>query len=229
MQSTRTEFAGVVPEALGFLLQLGDSALPTGAFSHSFGMESYIADGTVHDEDTLAVLLGAYLDTQLLRTDALAMRQAVRGEVPPGELDALLDVAIVPAQVRTASLKMGAQLNRLVAQMLPGVGLGTPGGPAPRHFCLVFALAADTAGAALPEILHAYLRSSVASLVQNAVRAVPLGQMAGVRVLTRLRPAIRDAADAALSLPPEDFGAAAPGLEIAQMRHETLHARMFMS
>jgi urease accessory protein len=30
-------------------------------------------------------------------------------------------------------------------------------------------------------------------------------------------------------LTPEDLGAVVPGLEIAQMRHERLHVRLFMS
>jgi urease accessory protein len=77
--------------------------------------------------------------------------------------------------------------------------------------------------------LESYLAGAAAALVQNAVRAVPLGQMAGQRLLGRLRPAIAAAAARVLELPAEDFGAAAPGLEVAQMRHEHLRARMFMS
>ena len=80
-----------------------------------------------------------------------------------------------------------------------------------------------------PEALAAYLFATVTSLTQNAVRAIPLGQNAGQRLL---RKAARDVAAAvarAGSLDLSDFGAVSPGLEISQMRHERQRARMFMS
>jgi urease accessory protein len=155
------------------------------------------------------------------------MRWAFEGAHTVGELDALLDAAVVPVQVRTASSKMGRQLARIVAELLPSA-VPPPGGW-PRHYCLVFALAGQTAGIPLLPLLQTYLMGSVTSLVQNAVRAVPLGQLAGQRVLAGLRGPVSAAALRVLELRDDDFGAAAPGLEIAQMRHEHLRARMFMS
>ncbi|REE04195.1 urease accessory protein UreF [Citricoccus muralis] len=213
------------PGHLAILLQLGDGALPTGAFSHSFGLESYLAAGTVTDEAGVESWLRGYLETQLCTTDALAMRMAATGEMPVAETDALLDAAVVPSQVHKASLTMGSQLAKLVPSALPEAGPG----PWPRHYCLVFVLAAVRCGVPLGLALHAYLAGAVSSLVQNAVRAVPLGQTAGQRILGRLRPLITESAEYALHRPVEDFGSTAPGLEIAQMRHEHLRARMFMS
>lgn len=213
------------PGHLAILLQLGDGALPTGAFSHSFGLESYLAEGTVADEAGVAVWLRGYLDTQLCTTDALAMRMATTGELPVGEVDAMLNAAVVPSQIRRASLTMGTQLAKLVPAALPEAGPG----PWPRHYCLVFVLAATRCGIPLGMVLHAYLAGTVSSLVQNAVRAVPLGQMAGQRIISGLRPAVVEATGRAMLLPQEDFGATAPGLEVAQMQHEHLRARMFMS
>lgn len=212
---------------LNLLLQLGDSALPTGAFSHSYGLESYLADGTISGEEELHQWLLTYLHTQLTCTDALAMRWMYEGDSSPAELDALLDAAVVPLQIRAASHKMGRQLARLVPELLPSSG--TPTGGWPRHYCLVFALAGQAGGVPLMPLLQTYLMGSVTSLVQNAVRAVPLGQLAGQRVLAALREPVRAAARRALELNEDDFGTTAPGLEIAQMRHEHLRARMFMS
>lgn len=212
---------------LNLLLQLGDSALPTGAFSHSYGLESYLADGTIGGEEELRQWLLAYLHTQLTCTDALAMRWVYEGRSASGELDVLLDAAVVPVQVRAASHKMGRQLARIVPELLPSAA--APQGGWPRHYCLVFALAGQAAGIALLPLLQTYLMGSVTSLVQNAVRGVPLGQLAGQRVLAGLRAPVSVAARRALELGDDDFGTTAPGLEIAQMRHEHLRARMFMS
>lgn len=207
------------------LLQLADTGLPTGGFAHSFGLESYLAAETVTDEQGVEDWLRAHLQTQLACTDALAIRAAVTGELQVREVDALLDAAVVPAQVRRASRTMGTQLAKLLPAALPEAGEG----PWPRHHPLVFGLAATRCGVPLTATIHAYLTGSVASLVQNAVRAVPLGQQAGQRILGRLRPDIAATALEVLDRPWADFGAVGPALEIAQMRHEHLRARMFMS
>lgn len=229
----RTDIPEAAPAAeksladVSLLLQLGDSALPTGAFSHSYGLESYLADGRISGEEELHQWLLAYLQTQLTCTDALAMRWMYEGRRSAAELDALLDAVVVPVQVRGASHKMGRQLARIVPEILPPSAM--PSGEWPRHYCLVFALAGQAGGLALLPLLQTYLMSSVTSLVQNAVRAVPLGQLAGQRVLAALRTPVGAAARCVLELNEDDFGTTAPGLEIAQMRHEHLRARMFMS
>ena len=55
-------------------MQLTDSALPTGAFSHSLGFESYIEAGIIHDEASFAAWLHMFCTQQLTFTDALAIR-----------------------------------------------------------------------------------------------------------------------------------------------------------
>ena len=56
------------------LFQLCDSNFPTGAFSHSYGLESYIQENLVHDQDTFAQWLHVYLNEQLIYSDGLASR-----------------------------------------------------------------------------------------------------------------------------------------------------------
>ena len=55
-------------------MQLTDSALPTGAFSHSLGFESYIEAGIIHDEASFAAWVHMFCTQQLTFTDALAIR-----------------------------------------------------------------------------------------------------------------------------------------------------------
>ena len=44
------------------LFQLCDTNLPTGGFSHSFGLETYIQEGQVHDQATFAKWLQCLLE-----------------------------------------------------------------------------------------------------------------------------------------------------------------------
>ena len=78
-------------------------------------------------------------------------------------------------------------------------------------------------------VTAAHLQSSVVSLTQNAVRAIPLGQDAGQRAIASVREDVRAAVRRIGGLDEMDLGAAAPGIEISQMRHERQRARMFMS
>lgn len=230
MLNTATDFGMSYQLALQ---QLTDSALPTGAFAHSLGFETYIDRGLVHDEDSFGVWLGAFISQQLTYSDGLAIRFLYEG-VALGELDALLSAQLLPRQLREASTKMGARLLEIGSEVFPSpelreyrelVGAGRAAG----HQPLAFAVVARSLGVPLPEALAAYLFATVTSLTQNAVRAVPLGQNAGQRLLRAAADGVAAAVERIGRLAPDDFGAVSPGLEISQMRHERQRARMFMS
>ncbi|MGN7251169.1 urease accessory protein UreF [Arthrobacter sp. SAFR-014] len=215
------------------LRQLTDSALPTGAFAHSLGFETYIERGVVRDEESFGVWLAAFLGQQLTYSDALAIRFLYEG-VPVGELDGLLTAQLLPRQVREASVKMGGRLIEIGAEVFSSGELDAyralvSGGRAAGHQPLAFAVVARSLGVPQAEATGAYLFAAVTSLTQNAVRAIPLGQAAGQRVLRNAHDGVAAAVERAARLTPDDFGAVSPGLEISQMRHERQRARMFMS
>jgi urease accessory protein len=215
------------------LQQLTDSALPTGAFAHSLGFETYIDRGLVHDEESFGAWLAAFVGQQLTYSDGLAMRFLYEG-ADVGDLDALLTAQILPRQVREASTKMGTRLLDIGAEVflspaLEEYRLLVGQGGAAGHQPLAFAVVARSLGVPLAEALAAYLFAAVTSLTQNAVRAIPLGQNAGQRVLRKASDDVAAAVGRVSRLTLDDFGAVSPGLEISQMRHERQRARMFMS
>ncbi|MFP3463158.1 urease accessory protein UreF [Arthrobacter globiformis] len=227
MLNTRTDSYQL---ALG---QLTDSSLPTGAFAHSLGFETYIERGIVLDEGSFGVWLAAFLGQQLTYSDALAIRLLYEG-VPVLELDGLLTAQLLPRQVREASVKMGGRLLEIGAEVFPSEELDAyramvSGRRAAGHQPLAFAVVARSLGVPQEEAIAAYLFAAVTSLTQNAVRAIPLGQAAAQRLLRNAHDAVAAAVERAARLTPDDFGAVSPGLEISQMRHERQRARMFMS
>ena len=224
------------PSVSGYQLalqQLVDSALPTGAFAHSLGFETYVDAGVVRDEAGFGAWLGAFIGQQLTYSDGLAIRFLYEGW-DVGELDELLSASLLPRQVREASLKMGGRLLEIGAEVYPSPELElyrdlVATGRAAGHQPLAFAVVARSLGVPLPEALAAYLFATVTSLTQNAVRAIPLGQNAGQRLLRHAADGVAAAIERVSHLTPDDFGAVTPGLEISQMRHERQRARMFMS
>ena len=240
------------------LAQLCDSALPTGAFSHSFGLETYICEGVVDGEASFVSWLRALVSTQLTFSEGLGLRLAFEAVAADdweaiAHLDALLVAQAVPIQVRRAGVTMGRRMltiarlalegtdgGRLLSRYAALIDTGVTGnagdtggtkgsGGCRSHPAIVLAIAGYALEAPPAAVTAAYLQSSVISLTQNAVRAIPLGQDAGQRAIASVRGDVRAAVRRIGDLDETDLGATAPGIEISQMRHERQRARMFMS
>lgn len=224
------------PSYLLPLLQLSDSALPTGAFSHSLGMESHLHLELIHDESSYANWLTQFIRVQLVHSDGLAIRFACEAESQAElfRVDRELHAAALPREIREAGVKMGARMLNIAGSVFPcdelaAYATAVSEGECAGHPALAFAIAGKNLGVPLEELLTSYLFSTVTALTQNAIRGIPLGQGAGQRVLAAAHQEVRDGVALIKTLGREDFGVTAPGLEIAQMQHERQRARMFMS
>ena len=94
---------------------------------------------------------------------------------------------------------------------------------------IAFGLVLGAAGVEEYTAVEAYLMQLATSMVQNAIRAIPLGQDAGQRLLVGVYDWVSRYAAVTMEHTIHDLGVAAPDMEIAQMEHEFLHSRMFMS
>lgn len=217
-------------------MQLTDSALPTGAFSHSMGFESYMHTEHICDEASFSQWMEMFVQTQLTFTDALAIRlvwdcsefqQLLK-------IDNLVTAQSLPQQVRHASITQAKRLISIAEENYPlpeiqkySKALKT--GTAHGHPALVWSLVARQSGISKTEAIAQHLYATIISLTQNAVRAIPLGQSAGQRIIRAAQSWVTTAVEVVDGLDERDLGAVFPGLEIAQMRHERQRARLFMS
>lgn len=218
------------------LMQLADSALPTGAFSHSLGFEGYMEAGEIAGPEEFAAWLEMFVRAQLASTEAVIVREAYRVSSPEEvcDLDDLATAAALPAEVRRAGITMGTRLLHIAEQSDAGEWLSpyvraVREGRAYGHQSVAWGLVCRQLGIPEEEAVAAHLHATVIALTQNAVRGVPLGQDAGQRIIARARAWVETATAASAGLGREDIGAMPPGLEIAQMNHEVQRARMFMS
>jgi urease accessory protein len=221
------------------LLQLGDSNFPSGAFSHSFGLETYIQEGTVHNQASLFEWLRIYLEKQLAYTDGLAFRfvfdaleKSQTDEI--WLLDQKLFVQCMPKESRLANRRIGERLIKMGIDLYSPPFLGEylkkiQKKEAYGHPAIVFAIICHFLKIDKKQAITTFLYSTISTLVQNGVRGIPLGQTAGQRIMLELQPYLFKAGETVEYLNTDDFGAVAPGIEIAQMRHEQLHVRLFMS
>src|SRR5213080_863641 len=84
-------------------------------------------------------------------------------------------------------------------------------------------------GIALAPALRAYLQAFAANLVSAGVRLIPLGQTDGQRVLAALEHVVAASAARASGTALDEVGGAAFRADIAGMRHESQHTRLFRS
>ncbi|WP_296352680.1 urease accessory UreF family protein [Ramlibacter sp.] len=94
---------------------------------------------------------------------------------------------------------------------------------------IAFALAAQAHAANDRGTLLAFAFGWAENMMQAALKAVPLGQSAGQRILLRLAGEIPQAVDHALALGDDARQSFAPMLAILSARHETQYSRLFRS
>ena len=218
--------------ALLKLLTWLSPAFPVGGFSYSHGLEQAIHTGAVHDRASLHAWIASLIAHGSGWTDAVLLTEAWRASTAadaPRLADAaeLADAMAPSLERRRESLSQGAAFLT-AARAWRTDGLLPPyGDPAP--YCIAVGATAAAHAVPLEAALTAWLHAFASNLTSIALRAVPLGQTDGVAVLAALEPLILETAARAAASSLDDLGACALQSDIASMRHETQHVRLFIS
>ncbi|WP_394780092.1 urease accessory protein UreF [Undibacterium sp.] len=218
------------------LLQLSSPSLPIGAYSYSQGLETAIEKGAVRTEAAARLWITDQLQHvvahfeapvlwRLLRAFAARDRQAVQ------DWTERFTAARDTAEFRAETIQMGYSLGKLVADLnISDAGLlaclqQLPEIPLPTALACA-AVALDVpAEAALLGMLFSWAENQV--LV--CVKSVPLGQVAGQRLLLSLRPELEAAAVIAQTLADDELSNWSPGLSLLSMQHEVQYSRLYRS
>lgn len=99
----------------------------------------------------------------------------------------------------------------------------------PPTWPVAFALAAAQTAAPVRDCVLACAFGWAENMAQAAIKAVPLGQTGGQRILARLLQAIPAAVDSAIALPDHQRQAFNPMLAILSAQHEAQYSRLFRS
>jgi len=219
------------------LLQLASPTLPVGAYTYSQGLEWAVESGRIVDEASAGQWIADLLQHGIGRFEAPLLVQLMRhwraGDARQiARLNADFLASRESAELRAETLQMGYSLGRLLTDLrdpaldalratladLPEIAFPT----AWAGIAAAWEIDAQAATAA-------YLWSWAENQVLAALKAVPLGQAGGQRLLAELGRQIPAVAHAAATLPEAQWSNFAPVFAICSARHETQYSRLFRS
>ncbi len=217
------------------LLWLASPALPVGGFSYSEALEAAIETQGLRTSEQVGSWLCDQLHLTLARGEIAVLDKAIaawRQHDGPAlrRLNAWVLGTRESAEFRLQTEQMGRSLL-VWLQQLEGVDAADLAlcASLPPTYPVAFALAAAHTQASAHDIAQAYAFAWAENMTQAAMKAVPLGQLAGQRILARLSSEIPEAVSTALALPEAEHQAFSPMLAILSSQHETQYSRIFRS
>ena len=227
-------------------MQLSDSMFPSGLYAASNGLESMFLDGSVTSAGGLAGLCRTLIGQQVGPCDcvmaARACSLAAAGDdAGLADLDAECAALKPVREQREAAARSGAQLARGVGRCGGGGGGGViarycravSSGAASGTYPVALGACCGSLGMAPGHAALVALYGFAASMVGAALRLGIIHHIEGQEIIHGLKPQMAAAAREAegRAAGGGDAGAwqFAPLAEIAQMGHERMDARMFVS
>lgn len=226
-----------LPATLQTLMAWLSPAFPVGAFTYSHGLEWAIEAHTVTNAATLRDWIADVLRHGAGCNDAILFRHAWRAadEGRVEDFAALVELTAAFQPSRERHLETTAQGRAFLTAVLAAwpnerlAALASPYVERPLAYPLAVAMAAAAHAIPCAPALTATLAAFVANLVSAGIRAIPIGQTDGQRVIAALTPLVGEIAAATASATLEDLGGAALRADIASMKHETQYTRLFRS
>lgn len=219
------------------VFQVCDSTFPIGTFNHSFGMENYLFERKIKKAPQFKMWIESYFHSQyrygeglltllchdasledILTYDDIITQSTLAKETREGTKMIARQMYILIQKIYGDTFSL---LNSYVAKIENEQAYGNP--------AIIFSLFAYALGLSPQEVFTMYGYSIASTLVQNGVRSIPLGQREGQVILHELITLIDKLYHEVATYDEELLGANAPGLELAQIRHEVQAARLFMS
>ena len=214
------------------LIWLASPALPVGGFSYSEGIEAAVEWAGVDSEAKAAEWLADQLHLSFARGDLAAFAQAIaawRANDMPRIRE--LNQWVMSTRESAEFFLQTEQMGRSFVEWLKLHHADTTKvfTDLPASYPIAFAFAVGRTGATVHDGCLAFAFGWAENMIGAAVKAVPLGQSAGQRILGRLAAEIPAAVDHAITLEDGERQAFSPMLAVLSARHETQYSRLFRS
>ncbi|GAA2396366.1 urease accessory protein UreF [Catellatospora methionotrophica] len=219
-------------------LQFGDSMFPVGGFSFSNGVETALAEGTVHDAVTLSRWVRA-ATRNAATGDGVAVlhahRAALRGDLDGvAAADRAVYVRKLNEETRTMTVRTGRKLAEAAARIVPGpmvdgwlerISTGQTAGCYPAGL----GVSGVALGLAETDVFAMHQYSLAATMVGAAVRLLPLHHLAAQEVLFEVNGHCAGDYQTARGRELADMSGFAPQVDVLAAVHVRAHVRMFMN
>jgi urease accessory protein len=218
------------------LLQLCSPTLPIGGFSYSQGLEAAVDAGVVSDERTFEDWLRSGIEHQLGANEApmLALMHRRWNENDTATVcryNAWFLASRESRELRLETEQMGWSLADLAVKL----GWGSDAVQAalreikPVALPTAFSFAANALEIDVTEAVTGYCFNWTENQIAAAVKTVPIGQVAGQKILYSLHQTIERTALTALATDFDQISTFTPQLAILSARHEIQYSRLFRS
>jgi urease accessory protein len=204
-------------------------AFPIGGFAWSGGLERAVADGLVRSSGDLQDWLETLLGHGSLWNDAVLFSETWR---QAADAEALRDVAALGLALAGSAERWNETLSLGKAFVAAASAWPHPvlrSLPADVPFPVAVGAVAAGHGVPLPQALAAFLHAAISQAVSAGIRLSVAGQVEGVAILAGLEAKVEAMSRLASETSLDDLGGAAVQAEIASLRHETQHSRLFRS
>lgn len=214
------------------LFQALDPLFPIGTFTMSNGMETYVQKNIVISKETLNLFLNNYIYT-LPYNDLGFCAKASQGENFQ-TLDLIYSASKVPSELRMCSIKLCNRFLKIENSLREYQSLIDYTESIKIGECLGFHSIA--LGLFMKDInidiqngLELYCYSLLSSMVNHAVKLIPLSQLDGQTCLDSIMDKIPKAVEKSVNVKLEDLGISGMGFDLRSMEHEKLYSRLYIS
>ncbi len=227
--------------ALLSLLQWSDSLFPSGAFSHSFGLESAVDEKKVQNGEDLIAWIRAKFIHQIFPCDLVLLKQAYIAASAHDletlqKVDEIAYAMRLPREIREGGSMVAFRMIQTGAELYPDPFMTD----CLRLFskkqlkgdaAVAFAIVAHAAKIPLEAASFAFCYLFISGQVSASLRLLPIGQQEGQGLIHLLLAWLEknEALEKTMGKETGEPMSFMPASEIASMQHETSKVRLFQS
>jgi len=213
------------------ILQLADSAFPTGGFAHSAGLEAAVHFGEVPTSARLEAYVRAYI-WNVGNTSLPFVTAAHEQPHSLPTLDLLCDATLTNHVTNRASRTQGRAFlttcKRVFAE--PSiVDLASRVRGSPSHLAPAFGAALRTLEVPCADARFLFAFVSMRGLLSAAVRIGVAGTHQAQRIQRDLGPILDEVLEACANLRPSESATVAPIADLVAATHDRIYSRLFQS